>query len=330
MRGKVAMLVLVPLCLLGAVGVQGLREAGRTSAAMDRMVSVMDLCGVLSALVHETQKERGFTAGYLGSSGRRFASELTRQHGQVDERAQALDVMLTGLDLEDLGPEIAAALASARSELEQVTSVRGRVSAQQISLDDALGYYTQMNAKFLNAVGEARNMPAPPRVSREVGAYAEFLLGKERAGIERAVLSSAFARDSFLSGGYAKLVRLISEQNTYFDSFYRLSSDAVRSDFDQCTDRADAGVASFRDAAHARSATGGFGQDAGAWFAAATARINALKQVDDDLAASISETAHGPRPAGVGDGDHVDDAHGDPGGVGGVGLGGLVGRVRVG
>ena len=35
-------------------------------------------------LVHELQKERGTTAGYLGSKGQNFVTELSKQHKKTD------------------------------------------------------------------------------------------------------------------------------------------------------------------------------------------------------------------------------------------------------
>ncbi len=38
----------------------------------------------ISTLVHETQKERGMTAGFLGSKGTKFVTELPAQRTLID------------------------------------------------------------------------------------------------------------------------------------------------------------------------------------------------------------------------------------------------------
>jgi methyl-accepting chemotaxis protein len=47
--------------------------------------------GILcSNLVHELQKERGYTAGYLGSKGVKFSNELPSQHDATQRFVQNL------------------------------------------------------------------------------------------------------------------------------------------------------------------------------------------------------------------------------------------------
>jgi methyl coenzyme M reductase subunit C-like uncharacterized protein (methanogenesis marker protein 7) len=42
----------------------------------------------LSSIVHETQKERGMTSGFIGSSGSLYADELIEQRKKSDEEFQ--------------------------------------------------------------------------------------------------------------------------------------------------------------------------------------------------------------------------------------------------
>ncbi len=55
-------------------------------------------------------------------------------------------------------------------------------------------------------------------------AYVNFLLAKERAGIERAVLTNTFARNSFAPGLFKKFNVLVTAQNTYSDVFLSLAT----------------------------------------------------------------------------------------------------------
>jgi len=53
----------------------------------------------ISALVHETQKERGATAGYLGSNGENFVTELNAQQKNTDKKVAEFDAFFTKFDL---------------------------------------------------------------------------------------------------------------------------------------------------------------------------------------------------------------------------------------
>lgn len=69
--------------------------------AIDRLKSdERSLVVSLSAgdLIHELQKERGYTAGFLGSKGKRFASELTEQTDKSNSAYKNFTAVLAGAD----------------------------------------------------------------------------------------------------------------------------------------------------------------------------------------------------------------------------------------
>ncbi|WP_457563445.1 nitrate- and nitrite sensing domain-containing protein, partial [Caminibacter pacificus] len=51
-----------------------------------QLTELIVLSQSLSKLIHETQKERGVSAGYLGSHGKKFAEMLPKQRALTDER----------------------------------------------------------------------------------------------------------------------------------------------------------------------------------------------------------------------------------------------------
>ena len=50
-------------------------------------------------LVHELQKERGMTAGFLGSKGTKFADKILIQRQQVDARLEEFKRFIDSLTL---------------------------------------------------------------------------------------------------------------------------------------------------------------------------------------------------------------------------------------
>ena len=53
----------------------------------------------LSTLIHETQKERGASAGYLSSNGKKFAEVLPKQRKLTDSKEKQLKEYIKTLDL---------------------------------------------------------------------------------------------------------------------------------------------------------------------------------------------------------------------------------------
>ncbi|MCA9300800.1 MAG: methyl-accepting chemotaxis protein, partial [Phycisphaerales bacterium] len=289
---RLAMIVALPTLTLlsfgGTLTTQALSRATRTA----EIAELADVSVAIGNLVHECQKERGMTAGFLGSKGASFRSELASQRRLTDAAYESLRGTLDGLRATTSNADAVNAMKDASKRLSSLASIRQRVDSLSIPTPEAIGFYTTNNGAFIDAIAIVSEISRSSDLSLEVLAYASFLNAKERAGIERAVLSNTFAADAFGPGMYQKFVTLTSEQDTYTREFRRLADarglaaidDAMRND-------AVGAVQRFRDIAHEKESTGGFGVDASDWFATITRKINALKTVEDTLAANLASDA---------------------------------------
>jgi methyl-accepting chemotaxis protein len=239
----------------------------------------------LSLLIHETQKERGASAGYLGSKGKKFADILPKQRKLTDERNRQLEEYLKGLNLEDFSQELRKEIHGLQQDINRISEIRNRVDNFAISLKEEVSYYTNMNKKILNIVALSAKLANTPELVKALDAYTNFLKSKERAGIERAVLSATFAADKFAPGMYAKFITLLAEQNAYMDAFLSMATESAKQLY-RTTMNAPVidEVNKMRHIAQAKADEGGFGVDSVVWFKTITKKINLLKQVDDALA----------------------------------------------
>lgn len=223
LQAKFFVMLLIPLSGLVLFGMQGVLTKSDMMQQMESMGMLSKLAVLSSALVHETQKERGMTAGFLGSKGVKFQSELPKQRGDTDAREKNLQDYLKSFDAKRFGTALVTALTQATGRLDSIGSIRKRVDSLDVPAKEAVEYYTTMNADFLDMVGMLAKLSATPEIASMSTGYAHFLLGKERAGIERAVLTNTFAQEKFGPGFYVVFAQLVAEQNTYFKSFRALS-----------------------------------------------------------------------------------------------------------
>ena len=56
----------------------------------------------MSAVLHELQKERGSSAGFIGSGGRKFANIISRQQVSTDKKIQELKTFCMAQTLKKL------------------------------------------------------------------------------------------------------------------------------------------------------------------------------------------------------------------------------------
>ncbi len=289
---KLTLLAAVPLLVIAAMGATTTLTNARVANEMKSVQRLSHLSVSLSAMVHETQKERGRTAGYLGSQVQNFSAELSDQRKLTDTRIAEVRGFLADFDATDFDQSFQDSLAAALADLDQIDGKRQAVSAQSIPAGEAIGYYTAMNGKFLDAIGVMSEQSQDADLTRAITAYVHFLKGKERAGIERAVLSNTFAADAFGPGMYAKFISLVTQQDTYLTEFKALASPDALAFTDQAArDPSFAQVQAYRETALAKAQTGQFGIDPSVWFSTITQKINKLKETEDFLSNELQAQA---------------------------------------
>lgn len=287
-RNKLIVLLLFPAIAFLYYAGTAFQSAQQLSSENSAIATYSELATQMSAFVHECQKERGMTAGFLGSKGAKFVTELPAQRRLSDDRLESLQAFLRENPLDTFPVEIGSSVSNALGMVSKLDSTRQRVSSLDIPAKDAIGYYTSMNGAFLNAVGGISHQSSDDQLARELAAYTNFLKSKERAGIERAVLTNTFSRDAFGPGMYAKELTLIGAQNNYMDAFLANCSAEAKIPYTEAlTDPSFERVENYRDIALSKADAGGFGQSPEDWFKTSTARINKLKGVEDALSEII-------------------------------------------
>lgn len=289
---KLVAIVLLPVIGLLYFSITSVLDKSQEASEMTAIEELSHYAVLSSSLVHETQKERGMTAGYLGSGGKSFASELPKQRSDVDKRVNELKSFLAEFDTKEFGQEFSSAVSGAMAKLNEIDKIRSQVTSMNIKAGDAIGYYTKLNASLLNGISYLPKLSNNAAISNRASAYTNFLQAKERAGIERAVLSNTFAADAFGAGMFEKFISLVAQQNDYSAVFMSIAVDESKDYYNQTvTGKAVDEVLRMRDAARANAAEGGFGVEASYWFSTITTKINLLKDVEDHLSKNLIETS---------------------------------------
>ena len=75
-KQKLILIMLIPLLVVILLAAKLAIDSFSTSKNLRALDEVVILSTKIGALVHETQKERGMTAGFIGSMGQKFKTEL--------------------------------------------------------------------------------------------------------------------------------------------------------------------------------------------------------------------------------------------------------------
>ncbi len=290
LQKKLITLIGIPLVGLLFFSGAGVVDRYQVASEMEHLQDLSNLTVHISSLIHETQKERGMTAGFLGSGGKKFGRELPGQRESTNLMVEELQAFLDDFDSLKYGEAFKSVLQNATGKLDQIDGKRSDISAQRIETGQAIAYYTGMNASFLAVTEQIVLKSSQGEISNSIAAYVNFLQAKERAGVERAVMTNTFAQDKFSPALYRKFVSLVSEQDTYMRVFRSLAQkDAI--DYVDGTLKGGTidKVNSMRDVAFAGSRAASLGVDPNIWFKGITAKINLLKKVEDHLSADLFE-----------------------------------------
>lgn len=292
LKFKILLIVILPLSAYLCVSGSALLGEYRQFKSYNSIYKLSILSNNISKLVHDLQKERGASAGFLGSKGEKFGDKLSRQRRDTDTKKANLTEYLTDFDLQQFDTELGNKLNNALSLLTSLESERQAISSQRSTVKDAVTYYTAANTKLLDVIGYMTHLSSDSDLTSQISAYSNFLQSKERAGKERAVMSSVFSKGSFTAVSYALFIQLVTEQDTYFSVFNALATPDNRQFAKSTISGNDVNqVEQMRQVARDvnLTTTKSFGVDPVRWFDTITQKINLLKKVEDHLASGIVE-----------------------------------------
>ena len=246
------------------------------------------LLSSISLLIHETQKERGMTAGFLGSNGESFKDKLPEQRILTNEKLENLKNILNKIDIKEIDANTYESISLALTDISQINDIRTSVDNLDIKGSKAIAYYTNMNGKFLNTIVKISNFSKSPQVTKEIIAYLNFLISKERAGIERAVGTNITTTDYFLPGFRAKFSSLITSQDSYLESFNDYASNEAKAFLkDKFNNKSVLEVQRMRNIILEANEIGGFNVDSQYWFDTITLKLGLLKKIEDFVIANL-------------------------------------------
>ncbi|MBF0352667.1 MAG: nitrate- and nitrite sensing domain-containing protein [SAR324 cluster bacterium] len=253
-----------------------------------KLKSLSELIVQSSSLVHELQKERGMSAGFLGSQGNKFRDSLPEQRRDTDQEIMNLEALIKETESGILSKESENLLHDATGDLEQLMSIRTRIDGLSIPVAEELKYYTSIIENLLSGVTEISKLGLSGELTLQINAYSQLMRTKEKAGIERATLSNTFGQGRFGPGLYEKFVGLVSSQDVYLNNFQDNASETTLAQYNRLMNGAMiTDTMRLRKIAMDAGPQGQFTEDAENWFRVSTGRIDLLHEIEDFMAGEI-------------------------------------------
>ncbi len=288
-KSKLMLLLALPLIAFIAISTKAIYTDYSNMKKIEKLNTGVELSIKISKLVHNTQKERGLTAGYIGSAGVKFGDNLQSQRQSTDKKISVLKSFLIQNDFSKLNTDINDLLKIAFNDLSKINNIRSQVDSKSIVGSKAIGYYSNMNKRLLDTVASLSKISNLPVVSDQLVSYSNFLFSKEKAGIERALGTGTLTKDKFISSTKIKYIKFTASQKAYMTNFLRYASPNAKSFYKQTLQGNDIDeVNRIRKVLFSKNEN--FGIEGSYFFSQITSKINKLKQVDDFLAKELQTT----------------------------------------
>lgn len=214
----VSLLIVIPSILLTIVVLINLYHNAQNVSHASHGASLLSLADNAASLVHELQKERGMSAGYLGSKGIKFRQELRLQRNLVDEKLFSYR-QFTEQYNDDFSESLNANISNVLSELRSLENIRGRIDKLSIALPDALSFYTAQNKSLIEQPLALIDVLDTNGLVQGLIASYNLMQVKEKSGIERAVLTNILAGKDFSEKNKKQVYTLIAQQDAHQDAF---------------------------------------------------------------------------------------------------------------
>jgi methyl-accepting chemotaxis protein len=289
-RTKLLLLLLLPVLGMLFFSSREMLDKYSILQEMRRTEQLVGLSVRTGALVHELQKERGLSSGFINAKGEKFKSELTKQRGLSDDQFKQLATFLAANP--DATAIVKSTLDAAAKQQEKLADVRSKVDSLSIEGKDSFAFYSAINYSYLDVVAAVGRNSREPELMRASIAYFGFSKAKEEMGKERATLNAVIASNAFNDETYQRTFGILAAQKSFLEGFRKFGSPASLSAYDEKS-KSDQfkKVEELRAALVAKGMAGGFEIIPEVWFSAITAKIDQMKELEDGLAKDILKLA---------------------------------------
>lgn len=294
-RAKILTAVLLPLVGLVAVSTFHVSRSIEKINELEKLVPEVEVALEASRVVHELQIERGLSVGLLGGKDvDAFTSKLASQRQVVEQVFQRFNTISSGSDWSNISMTVLRSLDLIAKDAAGIGALREAVDGGAIEVSDVVTRYTVLVNDLIALISDIQVAATDHIVAEDLLALKELVLGKERAGIERAIGAKLFALGKYDAILHRNFVSQAAQEEAFFKEFVNVAPREIVEIFETNEKTPEAlEVAALRklllDLPISNTTNGVSPND---WFEKATLRINSLKDTKEALGEVTLEHAH--------------------------------------
>ncbi len=276
------------VALLGSIF--WIKQTNQAIHTAEVSIEVVDLIRRLDSVSHEHAIERGLTAGYLGSNGKKGYTQVLAQREKSDLAEENLK---TGLSNDSYLRLDRSKIKAITSGLEQQLALKNqeRQKIDRLNGDTSFFFYSEINRQALLATELIINLVTNKELSDQLNTLLALTRLKERAGQSRGALNGIFSANKANGTRHAQTSIFIQDEKQLFELIEHIATEEILDTLNELGQQAHWQMIEEINSEFVNHTDYSRISGPSNWFELATKRISDLKTLSDELQHDVVETA---------------------------------------
>ena len=243
---------------------------------MNNITNTMKYIDHAENLLNNLQKERGLSAGFIGSKGLKFEDELISQRKVTDKSYIKFNDYISNNDIENIKHH--SNIKQIQYEINKINGYRAKVDKLKMHYTDWFNNYITINNSIISSISYLISFGNSGQLSNDISALMNMIKAKENAGQERAIISNYLTTKNFHPNSmYGYFIKIIALQDAdIYEILLKLDQSELKIFKTILTKKLNDEVNLFRDRIIKNYNTGNIENNSIEWWKVSTNRINAF------------------------------------------------------
>jgi len=222
-RTKLYLFILLPIMTMLSLGGIAINEKYAEKIDTQEVYRFSTVTFDIADLVHELQKERGLSAGFVGSEGALYREALKAQRQHTQQKLQQLRQRLKTYDPLEHFWGLHNQFTLLLVELQQLPKMRYQID--QLDKGNHFDYYSNINDLAIGIIHYIQVKSNDSALSRLGDSYSLLLELQEHSGQERGALNGVFSQRQLNSKEFQEILVYIALQRSAIRHYFTVAED---------------------------------------------------------------------------------------------------------